>query len=283
VTSDRDALLELDRALDELAEGAPAAGAAAATAGAAGEVAAGEVAALAALAAELRAAVPPAPPAAAAHGRAALLAAAAAPPGAAGRRRAPSGLAGRDRGAVLAGPGASRRRRLPRVRVLAAAALLAVAVPAALAGRALPGTPLWPLRQAGQQVRLGLTADPVQRAHLRLNTAAMLLDAARDSGGYRQAGLVQCREQLQAATAQLAGRTGPAAAAERARAEGLLADLGDLERSAQVDGERDGGDGGDDRSGPGGGGSGRGGSGGSGGEGSGRSGGSDDSGRSGDD
>jgi hypothetical protein len=278
VTGDRDGLLELDRALDELAEGAPAA---VGPAAAPGEVAAGEVPALAALAAELRAAVPPAPAAAAAHGRAALLAAAAAPPGAAGRRRALRGPA--DRGAVLTGPGASRRRRLPRVRVLAAAALLAVAVPAALAGRALPGTPLWPLRQAGQQVRLGLTADPVQRAHLRLNTAAMLLDAARDSGGYRQAGLVQCREQLQAATAQLAGRAGPAAAAERARAEGLLADLGDLERSAQVDGERDGGDGGDDRSGPGGGGSGgRGGSGGSGG-GSGRSGGSDDSGRSGDD
>jgi hypothetical protein len=182
---------------------------------------------------------------------------------------------------VLVGPGASRRRRFPRVRVLAAALLLAVAVPAALAGRALPGTPLWPFRQAGQQVRLGLTADPVQRAHLRLNTAAMLLDAARDSGGYRQAGLVQCREQIQAATAQLAGRAGPAAAAERARAEGLLADLGDLERSARVDGERGGGGGGDDRSGPGGGGSGgRGGSGGSGGEGSGRSGGSGDSGGS---
>jgi hypothetical protein len=282
VTSDRDALLELDRALDGLAAGmagkAPAA---------AGEVAVGEVAALAALAAELRAAVPPAPPAAAAHGRAALLAAAAAPPGAAGRRGVLRGPTARDRGAVLAGPGASRRRRLPRVRVLAAALLLAVAVPAALAGRSLPGTPLWPLRQAGQQLRLGLTADPVQRAHLRLNTAAMLLDAARDSGGYRQTGLVQCREQIQAATAQLAGRAGPAAAAERARAEGLLADLGDLERSAQVDGGRGGGDGGDDggddRSGPGGGGSGgRGGSGGSGGEGSGRSGGADDSGGSGD-
>jgi hypothetical protein len=276
VTSDRDALLELDHALDELAAGIPAVAAVAPGEEAAREAVAGEVAALAALAAELRAAVPPAPPAAAAHGRAALLAAAA-PRGAAGRRRARRGPAARDRGAVLAGPGASRRRRFPRVRVLAAALLLAVAVPAALAGRALPGTPLWPLRQAGQQVRLGLTADPVQRAHLRLNTAAMLLDAARDSGGYRQAGLVQCREQLQAATAQLAGRTGPAAAAERARAEGLLADLGDLERSAQVDGERGGGDGGDDRSGPG-----DGGSGGRGGEGSGRSGGADDSGGSGD-
>jgi hypothetical protein len=246
VTGDRDVLVELDRALDELAAGT--AGEAPAAAGA---VDAGEAAALAALAAELRAAVPAPPPGAAAGGRAALLAVAA-QPGAA-----------RGRGAVLAGPGASRRRRFAPVRVLAAALLLAVALPAALAGRALPGTPLWPLRQAGQQVRLGLTADPVQRAHLRLNTAAMLLDAARGSGGYRQAGLVACREQIQAASAQLAGRAGPQAAAERARAERLLADVDDLSRSAG-DGERDDpGAGEDDRSGPGGGGSGRGGSGGS--------------------
>jgi uncharacterized membrane protein YgcG len=222
VTRDRDALVELDRALDELA----------AAASVAAPAEAGEVAALAALAGELRAAVPAPPPGATAHGRAALLAAA----------------------------GAPARRRFPRVRVLAAALLLAVALPAALAGRALPGTPLWPLRQAGQQVRLGLTADPVQRAHLRLNTAAMLLDAAGDSGGYRQAGLAACREQIQAAMAQLAGRAGPAAAAERARAEGLLAGLGSLERSAGG-GQRGG-------HGPGGGGSGdQGGSGGSGGSG----------------
>jgi uncharacterized membrane protein YgcG len=238
VSGDRDALVELDRALDELAAGTFPAGPA--TAGAAG---AGEVAALAALAAELRAAVPSPPSGAADAGRAVLLAAAAAPP-----------------------PGtAARRRRFARVRVLAAAALLAVAVPAALAGRALPGTPLWPLRQVGQQVRLGLTGDPVQRAHLRLNTATMLLDAARDSGGYRQTGLVACREQIQAAVAQLGGRSGPQAAAERARAERLLADLEDLSRSAGNE-ERDdpGTGGGDDRSGPG-----SGGSGGSGGRGSG--------------
>jgi hypothetical protein len=239
VSGDRDALVELDRALDELAAGTAPAGPATA------EAAAGEVAALAALASELRAAVPSPPPGAADAGRAALLAAAAAPPGA-----------------------AARRRRFTRVRVLAAAALLAVAVPAALAGRALPGTPLWPLRQAGQQVRLGFTGDPVQRAHLRLNTATMLLDAARDSGGYRQAGLAACREQIQAAMGQLGGRSGPDAAAERARAERLLADVDDLSRSAE-DGDRGGaGPGGDDdRSGPG---SGEHGSGGSGGHGSGR-------------
>jgi len=209
VTGDRDALVELDRALDELAVGgSPAA-----------RAAAGEAAVLATLAAELRAAVPAPPPDAAARGRAALLAGAGAP--------------------VLGG--GFRRRRFARVRVLAAALLLAVAVPAALAGRALPGTPLWPLRQAGQQARLGLTADPVQRAHLRLNTAAMLLDAARGSGGYRRAGLAACQEQIQAAMAQLGGHAGPEAAAERARAEDLLAGLDSLVRSA----------GGGERSGPG--------------------------------
>jgi uncharacterized membrane protein YgcG len=144
-----------------------------------------------------------------------------------------------------------------------------------MAGRALPGTPLWPLRQAGQQVRLGLTGDPVQRAHLRLNTAAMLLGAARDSGGYRQAGVAACREQIQAAMAQLGGRSGPRAAAELVRAERLLAEVDDLSRSAE-DGERDdpgtGGD--DDRSG-------QGGPGGSGGRGPGGGGGSGGAGRDG--
>ena len=236
MTDDRDALLRLDRALDELAVGGEPAAAGAA----------GEAAVLAALAAELRAAVPAPPPGAAVHGRAALLAGAGAPPR----------------------TGAPRRRRFARVRVLAATLLLAVAVPAALAGRALPGTPLWPLRKAGQQVRLGLTADPVQRAHLRLNTAAMLLAAARDSGGYRRAGLAACREQIQAAMAQLGGRAGPWAAAERARAEDLLAGLDALERSAGGGGERGGPGRGDDRSGPGDGGAGdRGGSGGPGGSG----------------
>jgi uncharacterized membrane protein YgcG len=252
VTGGRD-LIDLDRALDELAAGGSAA--------AAGGAAAGEVAALAALAGELRAAIPAPRPGAAADGRAALLAAAEA--------------ADQGRGA---GVGVTRRRRFARARVLAAAALLAVAVPAALAGRALPGTPLWPLRQAGQQVRLGFVGDPVQRAHLRLNTASLLLDAARDSGGYRQTGLVACREQIQAAMAQLDGRTGPQAAAERARAERLLADVDDLSRSAEDGGPDDPGGGDDDRSGPG---HGEGGSGSSGGDGSGGSGSSGGSGRDG--
>jgi len=219
VTDDLDVLVQLDRALDE-----PAAARAP-----------GEAAALAALAAELRAVVPAAPQGAAARGRAALLASAATPT-----------------------TGTPRRSRFARVRVLAAALVLAVAVPAALAGQAPPGTPLWPLRAAGQQLRLGLTTDPVDRAHLRLNTATMLLNAARDAGGYRQGGLAAgCREQIQAALAQLRGRSGSGVAAERARAEGLLADLDSLERSAGEDEGRHGpGPGQDDgRSGPGGGGS----------------------------
>jgi hypothetical protein len=218
-------LLGLDRTLDELAAGGDPAAAGAA----------GEAEQLAALAAELRAATPAPPEGAAARGRAALLASAAGSPG----------------------PQAHRRRWSARARVLAAAAALAVAVPAALAGHASPGTPLWPLRQAGQQLRLDLTGDPVARAHLRLDTAELLLAAARDSGGYRRAGLAACRREVQAAMAQLGGHDEPEAAAERDRAEKLLAGIDGLERAAGnqhrrgPDPERDG-----DRSGPGRGGSG---------------------------
>jgi hypothetical protein len=253
VTADFDALLRLDRALDELAAGDTPPSAPVCS----GEPTA-ETAGLTALAAELRDAVPaPQVAEAAARGRAELLAAAAAPsrPGRRVRRGRP----------VLHGEQARRGMTVRRRLALAlAAALLAVALPAAMAGQARPGTPLWPLRQAGQQARLGLTADPVERAHLRLNTAAMLLAAASDGDGYRQEGLVRCRDQIQAALAQLGGRSGPRAAAERARAEELLGDLGVLERrTGDDDQRRNGGDEqerepgqapGDDHSGPGGGG-----------------------------
>jgi hypothetical protein len=257
VTADLDALLRLDRALDELAAGGAPPSAPVRSGQPAAEAETAEAADLAALAAELRDAVPaPQDAEAAARGRAELLATAAASsrPGRRARR-------GRS---VLHGEGARRgttvRRRLALV---LAAALLAVALPAALAGQARPGTPLWPLRQAGQQARLGLTADPVERAHLQLNTAAMLLTAASDGDGYRQEGLVRCRDQIQAALAQLGGRTGPRASAERARAEELLGDLDALERRAADDQRRTGDDEqerepgptpGDDHSGPGGGG-----------------------------
>jgi hypothetical protein len=235
-------LLGLDRTLDELAAGCDPAAAGAA----------GEAEELAALAAELRAAAPAPPEGAAARGRAGLLASAATAPvaGRSGRRRS-VGEGARPSTVV---PG---RHWSARVRVLVAAAALAVAVPAALAGHASPGTPLWPLRQAGQQLRLDLTGDPVARAHLRLDTAELLLAAARDSGGYRQAGLAACRQEVQAALAQLGGHDEPAAAAERDRAGELLAGIDRLERSAGnqdrrgPDPERDG-----DHSGPGNGGSG---------------------------
>jgi hypothetical protein len=256
VTADFDALLRLDRALDELAAGGTPPSAPVRSGEPTAETV--ETAGLTALAAELRDAVPaPQDAEAAARGRAELLAAAAAPsrPGRRARRGTP----------VLHGEQARRGTTVRRRLALAlAAALLAVAVPAAMAGQARPGTPLWPLRQAGQQARLGLTADPVERAHLRLNTAAMLLAAASDGDGYRQEGLVRCRDQIQAALAQLGGRSGPRAAAERARAEELLGDLGVLERrTGDDDQRRNGGDEqerepgqapGDDHSGPGGGG-----------------------------
>jgi hypothetical protein len=251
VTADFDALLRLDRALDELAAGGTAPSAPVRS----GEPTA-ETADLTALAAELRDAVPaPQDAEAAARGRAELLAAAAAP------SRPPRARPGTP---VLHGEQARRGTTVRRRLALAlAAALLAVALPAAMAGQARPGTTLWPLRQAGQQARLGLTADPVERAHLRLNTAAMLLAAASDGDGYRQEGLVRCRDQIQAALAQLGGRAGPRAAAERARAEELLGDLDVLERRAGDDQRRTGDDEqerepgqapGDDHSGPGGGG-----------------------------
>jgi hypothetical protein len=324
VSGERDVQLQLDRALDELAAAGrfaaagpdraarPAAAAdhagLAAPATAAGHGApAAEAAALAALAAELRDAVPPPrdADAAAARGREALLAAAPevlaagqgraigapdAPAAGQGRavgaparsrrrgradqgRRPPGRRAGGDRVSPAGRRLGAARRRLG---LALAAALLVLAVPAAMAVQARPGTPLWPLRQAGQQARLGLTADPVERAHLRLNTAAMLLAAAREGGGYQHEGLAaRCRQQVEAALAQLDGRQGPKAAAERARAEALMADLDALARSDDRGGRREpeperGGDrsgrGGGDRSGPGGGGGEGSGGGGSGGD-----------------
>jgi hypothetical protein len=257
------ALLELDRALDELAAGGevPPAGVA------------GDAFTLAVLAVELRATVPAPPAGAAARGRAAFLAAAApahpaARPGQAARVRTgraglaavvPRGFGGPAAGARGMLAAAAGRRRLLRVAVLAAALLLLVAVPAAMARRALPGTPLWPLRQAGQQVRLALAGDAVDRASLQLNRAELLLRAAAGAGRSDREDLVaKARAQVQAALDSLDARGGPEAVARRARADRLLAALAALERE---DGNRGpggdrsgpGGGGGGDRSGPGGG------------------------------
>jgi hypothetical protein len=189
------ALAALDLALDELA---------------AGDVAAspieGEAAVLAAVAAELRAAVPPPPPAAAERGRAAFLARAAELPW-----KAP------------ASPVVGRRRRLP-VRVLAlAAALVVLAAVPAVARQARPGTALWPVRQAGQELRASLAGDPVRRAHLRLDTAEDYLAEGARAGEERREDMADKAEELiDEVLDQLEDVSGSRAGAERARAERLL-------------------------------------------------------------
>ena len=218
-------LAGLDLALDELAAGRdlPAEGAG------------GEAAALAALAAELRAAVPAPPPGAAERGRAAFLAAAG--------------------GGRSGGP--ARRRSLPlRLAGLAVAAVVLVALPAA-ARQADPGTALWPVREVGQQVRDRLADDPVRRATLRLNTAEEYIAAGAGAGEERRKDMADAAEdKIKDALDALKDRSGPRVAAVRARAIQLQARVEVLER--QKDGDDRSGPGGttesgDDNSGPGGG------------------------------
>jgi uncharacterized membrane protein YgcG len=214
------ALAGLDLALDELAAGRDLP---------AGEVA-GNAAALAALAADLRAAMPTPPPEAAERGRAAFLAAAA---------------GGRPRGRVW-------RRSLPlRLAAVAAALVVLVALPAA-ARQADPGTALWPVRSVGQQVRDRLTDDPVDRARLRLNTAADYLAAAEGSGEEGREDMADAAEEkIEAAVEALKDLSGPQVAAVRARATQLEAQVEKLERHKDAD-DRSGSGGetepGDDRS-----------------------------------
>jgi hypothetical protein len=221
-TGREDELAGLDLALDELAAGrdVPA------------ERVGGEAAALAALAAELPETLPAPPPGAAERGRAAFLATAG---------------AGRTRGAAW------RRWLPPRLVAAAAALVVLVALPAA-ASQAQPGTTLWPLREAGQQVRDGLADDPVHRAHLRLNTAADFLAAGTGAGEERRKDMAdQAEERIEAALEVLDGAAGPAAQAERARAHRLLLQVEALERQDDPDDRSGPGSGPDeDRSGPGG-------------------------------
>jgi hypothetical protein len=249
------AVAALDRALDELA---------------AGEVAAapveGEAAVLAAVAAELWAAAPPAPPGAAERGRAAFLARAAQVQGEPATDELP--------GPAPAAPAVGRRRRLP-VRALAlAAALVVLAAVPALARQARPGTALWPVRQAGQELRASLADDPVRWAHLRLNTAEDYLDAGAGAGEERREDMVDRAEGLiDEALDRLKDVAGDRAAVERARAGQLLLAVRDLERQDDQGGGSGPGSGGED-SGRGGGGDDAGG-GGSGDDRSGRGGGDD--------
>jgi hypothetical protein len=255
---DVSALAALDQALDGLA--APAGGT---------SVPAGEPGALAALAADLRTAVPAPPPGAAERGRVAFLARAAelgptvpaAPPVTA--ELGPAVPAAR-RPWRRGGGGVVRWRSLPlRVVALAAALVVLMAVPAAVARQARPGTALWPLREVGQQLRVSLADDPVHRAELWLNTAAAYLSAGSGAGEERRKQMAdQAEEKIEDALDALEGIAGPRAAAEQARAEQLLLEVEALERQKDP-GDRSGpgsgsepsgrGGGDDDRSGSGGG------------------------------
>jgi uncharacterized membrane protein YgcG len=196
---------DLDLALDELAAGRDVPT----------ERVGGETAALAALATELRAAVPPPPAGAAERGRAAFLA-----PAASGRAALVATAAGRR----------ARGRSLPlRMAAVAAALVVLVALPAT-ARQARPGTTLWPVRQVGQQVRDRLADDPVGRAHLRLNTAESYLAAGAGAGEDRRKDMAdRAEEKIEDALDVLDGVAGPEAAAERARAQQLLPQVDALE------------------------------------------------------
>jgi uncharacterized membrane protein YgcG len=216
-----DELAALDLALDELA---------------AGDVAAspieGEAAVMAAVAAELRAAVPLPPPGAAERGRAAFLARAAEVQGdvaTAELSRPATGGPEEDPATARlprkapASPVVGRRRRLP-VRVLAlAAALVVLAAVPAVARQARPGTALWPVRQAGQELRISLADDPVRRAHLRLDIAEEYLAEGALAGEERREDMADKAEDLiDEVLDQLEQVSGSRAAVEQARAERLL-------------------------------------------------------------
>jgi hypothetical protein len=216
---------DLDLALDELAAGRDVPT----------ERVGGETAALATLATELRAAVPPPPAGAAERGRAAFLA-----PAASGRAALVATAAGRR----------ARGRSLPlRMAAVAAALVVLVALPAT-ARQARPGTTLWPVRQVGQQVRDRLADDPVGRAHLRLNTAESYLAAGAGTGEDRRKDMAdRAEEKIEDALDVLDGVAGPEAAAERARAQQLLPQVDALEH--QEDPEDRSGSGSGSSSGPG--------------------------------
>ena len=138
----------------------------------------------------------------------------------------PAGAADRGRAALLAAAAGGRPPRLgpPLLRASAlAAALLLVAVPAFATQRALPGTALWPLRSAGQQVRTAFAGDAIERARIRFDTAAGLLDAARAARPEQAARLASAgRAEAAAGLAELRGRAGAAPEAERVRGQWLL-------------------------------------------------------------
>lgn len=183
---------------------------------------------LAATAAELRAAVPAPAPEAAARGRDAFLEAA--------DQLAASQRHGR------------RRRLLLRASALAAALVL-VGVPAALARQALPGSPLYPVRDAAQDARVALAPGPVSKARLLLAEATGMRDAAIASGSSRDGCIRAGRAKVEEALAKLRGVSGPAAEAQWVRANNLLDDFRDLAEGKLPGEDHSGPGGGGDRSG----------------------------------
>jgi hypothetical protein len=155
-----------------------------------------------------------------------LLAAAPAPP---------EGAAERGRAALLAAASSRRRLTIVRRAALLAAALALVAVPAVAAPRAEPGSPLWPVREACQEVRIALTGDVVRRAGIHFDNAEGRLSKARERlvehaddppDKLRERVFKEAAEAHEAAAeglSELGSATGPAADAARARGERLLA------------------------------------------------------------
>jgi hypothetical protein len=135
---------------------------------------------------------------------------------------------------------------------VAAALVVLVALPAA-ARQADPGTALWPVRSVGQQVRDRLADDPVERARLRLSTAADYLAEAEGAGEETREDMADAAEEkIEDARGAIEGLSGPQVAAVRAQAIQLEAQVEQLEHQKDAD-DRSGSGGetepGDDRSG----------------------------------
>jgi hypothetical protein len=189
---------------------------------------------LLATAAGLSAAVPAPSPEAAAAGREAFLASADAFIGSRRHRR--------------------RRKLLLRATALAAALLL-VGIPGALARQALPGSPLYPVREATQDARLALTSSPVSKARILLDDAERLRDEAIRTKSSRDRCIRAGQAEVNQALDELRGLTGAAAERQWIRAQSLLDDFRDL-AEGKLPGQDHSGPGrggGDDRSGSGGG------------------------------
>jgi polyhydroxyalkanoate synthesis regulator phasin len=106
----------------------------------------------------------------------------------------------------------------------------------ATASQARPGTALWPVREAAQQVRDRLADDPVERARLRLDVAESYLAAGRGAGEERRKDMADhAEDKIKDALDVLDDVAGPEAAAQRARAQQLLLQVDALEHQQDPD------------------------------------------------